>query len=156
MWSLIVGLKVTGTYFFRPQVTVHYPRQAVENLAAFRGPIELVENPDDPGRPRCIACMTCASICPHACIEVERIKPPKAPKEAAAEEGGEKKAVKAKAPKGPARFIYDYTRCCLCGSCVENCPVQSIQFSDRGYLAGTDKNAFIFDLLDKFGGSTAG
>ena len=88
LWSLIVGLKVTGTYFFRPQVTVHYPRQVVENLATFRGPIELVENPDDPGRPRCIACMTCASICPHGCITVERIKLPKASKGTVSEDEG--------------------------------------------------------------------
>jgi len=151
LWSLIVGLKVTGSYFVRPQVTVHYPRHEVKNLATFRGPIELVENPDNPGRPKCIACMTCATICPHECITLERIKPPKKDEGASTEKkGAEKPPVKKKAPKGPARFIYDYTRCCLCGSCVENCPVQSIRFSDRGYLAGPDKNAFIFDLLAGF------
>jgi NADH-quinone oxidoreductase subunit I len=151
LWSLVVGLKVTGTYFVRDQVTVHYPRNEVDNLASFRGPIELVEDPDDPAKPRCIACMTCVSICPHECITVVRKKPAKT------EEGADKKEsrsgkdeVKKKVSKGPATFTYDYTRCCLCGFCMENCPVHSIHFSNRGYLAGFDKNAFVFDLLEQF------
>ena len=56
-----------------------------------------------------------------------------------------------KLAKGPVRFTYDYTRCCLCGYCVENCPVHSLRFSDRAYLAGRNRNAFIFDLLEPFG-----
>ena len=152
LWSLVVGLKVTGTYFVKDQITVHYPRTEVNNLESFRGPIELVESPDDPYKPRCIACMTCASICPHECITVVRKKPAKTEKRVETEEGGSGKGeVKKKVSKGPARFTYDYTRCCLCGFCVENCPTHSIRFSNRGYLAGFDKDAFVFDLLEKFG-----
>jgi NADH-quinone oxidoreductase subunit I len=156
LWSLVVGLKTTGTCFVNDQVTVHYPRNEVDNLESFRGPIELVESPDDPYKPLCIACMTCVSVCPHECITVVKKKPGNK------EEGPEKKEsgagngdVKKKAPKGPARFTYDYTLCCLCGFCMENCPVHSIRFSNRGYLAGEDKDAFTFDLLEPFNpGST--
>ena len=157
LWSLVVGLKITGTYFINNQVTIHYPRNEVDNLESFRGPIELVESADDPSKPLCIACMTCASVCPHECITVVRKKP------AGIEEGADKKETgsgksegKKKIPKEPARFAYDYTRCCLCGFCVENCPVHSIRFSNRGYLAGVDKDAFVFDLLEKFGDKCMG
>ena len=42
LWSLIVGLKVTGKEFCRPWITVHYPRQEVTNLDTYRGHIDLV------------------------------------------------------------------------------------------------------------------
>jgi len=152
LWSLVVGLKVTGTYFVKDQVTVHYPRNEVDNLESFRGPIELVESPDNPYKPLCVACMTCASICPHECITVVRKKHAKTEEGADKKEGESVKGeVKMKVSKEPVRFTYDYTRCCLCGFCVENCPAHSIRFSNRGYLAGFDKDAFMFDLLEKFG-----
>jgi len=152
LWSLAVGLKVTGSYFFKPQVTVHYPRQTVENLTSFRGPIELAPNPDDPERPRCIACMTCVTVCPGGCISVEKEKKAEDPRPKAPDKDGatDDKAAPKKSPKGPSRFIYDYTLCSLCGLCVENCPVHALRFSNRAYLAGTDKKAFVFDLLSQF------
>jgi len=140
LWSLVKGLKITGTYFFSKQVTVQYPRAQVDNLASFRGPIELVPDPEDSGRPLCIACMTCASTCPTGAISVLKKKAPKA------EEG----ASDEKAPKGPGKFTYDYTLCCQCGLCVDNCPKGAIRFSGNPYVASTDKKVFRFDLLAKF------
>ena len=92
LWSLVKGLKITGTLFFSKQVTVHYPRAGVENLATFRGPLELVPNPEDPTQPLCIACMTCASTCPTGAISVFKKKAPK-PEEGTSNEA--KAAVKA-------------------------------------------------------------
>ncbi|MBW1781549.1 MAG: 4Fe-4S binding protein [Deltaproteobacteria bacterium] len=141
LWSLIVGLKVTAGYFFSKQVTVHYPRFGVDNLETFRGPIQLSPNPEDATRPLCIACMTCASTCPTGAISVVRKKTLKP------QEG----AVGKKAPRGPEKFTYDYTVCCQCGLCAENCPEGAIRFSGNPYSANSDKNAFIFDLLEPFG-----
>jgi len=145
LWSLVKGLKITGTYFFSRQVTVHYPRVGVDNLETFRGPIALSPTPEDATRPLCIACMPCASTCPTGAISVVRKKPSKT-REGAVDE----KATARKAPKGPGKFTYDYILCCQCGLCVENCPAHSIRFSNRAYLAGFDKDAFVFDLLEKF------
>jgi len=145
LWSLVKGLKITGTYFFSKQVTVHYPRTQLDNLETFRGPIELVPNPEDPGKPMCIACMTCASTCPTGAISVVKKKAPK-PREGASDEN----KTPHKAPKGPGKFTYDYTLCCQCGLCAENCPKGAIRFSGNPYSASTDKKEFEFDLLEKF------
>ena len=156
-WSLIVGLKVTGSFFFRDQVTIHYPRSTVDNLGSFRGPIELAPNPDDSERPRCIACMTCVSVCPGECISVTKQKKSKTdPLEPKTDNEGGNKGGQKKAPKGPSTFLYDYTLCSLCGLCVENCPVHSLRFSNRAYIAGPDKAAFNFDLLKIFRNKSAG
>jgi len=145
LWSLVKGLKITGTLFFSKQVTVHYPRASVENLATFRGPLELVPSPEDPARPLCIACMTCASTCPTGAITVIKKKVPKPEIEGSDED---KTALKAPT-KGPGKFTYDYTLCCQCGLCAENCPKEALRFSGNPCSAGTDRKEFEFDLLKK-------
>lgn len=152
LWSMVKGLKVTGSQFLQPQITVHYPRQEVDNLASFRGHLQLVAKPKDPAKPKCIACMMCVSVCPSGCITVVKKKPPKpTPEEEAqakaAEEAGEASAKKA-APKEPAKFKYDYSLCSQCGLCAENCPVSSLSFSSNIYLVVRDRDALKLDLLD--------
>ncbi|WP_031483801.1 4Fe-4S dicluster domain-containing protein [Maridesulfovibrio frigidus] len=153
LWSLVVGLKITGKNFMDKQVTLHYPRETVSasQLEGFRGPLELVGKPKALASPKCISCMMCVSACPSGCISITKAKAPK-PTEAElqamdeAKERGEK-VVKPKAPKEPVKFMYDFSLCSLCGSCVENCAVGAIRFSDNVYFASTDRNAFNMDLL---------
>lgn len=153
LWSLIVGLKVTGKNFADKQITLHYPRETVSEyqLEGFRGPLELIGKPKNPAKPKCIACMMCVTACPSKCITVIKAKAPK-PTEAEvqamkeAEERGEK-VKKPKAPKEPAKFLYDFSLCSLCGSCVENCPVNSLRYSSNVYFTSTDRKDFKMDLL---------
>ncbi|MBG0789117.1 MAG: 4Fe-4S binding protein [Desulfovibrionaceae bacterium] len=152
-WSLFVGLKVTGKYFCKPLVTVHYPRQVIdnENLTTYGGHVELVGKPKDPATPKCISCMMCVTNCPSKCLTVVKQKAPKpTPEEEAAmkaaEEAGEK-VKKPKAPKNPAKFIYDYTKCSLCGTCIENCPAKSLRFSNNIYWVATSRKEMKIDLL---------
>ncbi|EGB14056.1 4Fe-4S ferredoxin iron-sulfur binding domain protein [Pseudodesulfovibrio mercurii] len=152
-WSLIVGLKITGKYFCQPLVTVHYPREVIddENLRTYGGHVELIGKPKDPATPKCISCMMCVTNCPSKCLTVVKSKPPKltAEEEAAmkaAEEAGEK-VNKPKAPKNPAKFIYDYTLCSLCGTCIENCPAKSLRFSNDIYWVATSRKEMKLDLL---------
>ncbi len=152
LWSLIVGLKITGKFFLSPQLTVHYPRQAVDNLSTFRGPLELIEDPDNPGKPKCSACMMCMTNCPSNCFSVAKKKPPEpTPEELEARKEAEAKGekIKKKVSKELETFVYNYTLCSLCGTCVETCPRGSLRFSSEAYLAGPDKNAFVMDLLGK-------
>ena len=158
LWSLVVGLKITGKEFVRPQLTVHYPRQAVDNLSTFRGHIELVGKPGKPAEPKCITCMLCASLCPSTCISIKKAAP--APKPAAQPmpeaDGSALGPViapqkmpppKATPSKTPTGFTLDYTLCSLCGMCVQNCPVDSLRFSTDVYLAGESRQEFHYDLL---------
>jgi len=152
-WSLIVGLKITGKYFCQPLVTVHYPRQVIddENLRTYGGHVELIGKPKDPATPKCISCMMCVTNCPSKCLTVVKQKAPKpTPEEEAAmkaaEEAGEK-VKKPKAPKNPAKFMYDYTKCSLCGTCIDNCPAKSLQFSNNIYWVATSRKEMKIDLL---------
>ena len=152
-WSLLVGLKITGKYFCKPLITVHYPRQTIdaENLETYGGHVELIGKPKDPATPKCISCMMCVTNCPSKCLTVVKQKAPKpTPEEEAAmkaaEERGEKVAAP-KAPKNPAKFIYDYTLCSLCGTCIDNCPASSLKFSNNIYWVATSRKEMKIDLL---------
>ncbi|MGE4293169.1 MAG: 4Fe-4S binding protein [Desulfovibrio sp.] len=155
LWSLFVGLKVTGKYFLQPTVTVHYPRQTVdpEVEQTYGGHVELVGKPKNPAKPKCIGCMMCVTNCPSGCLTVVKAKAPKpTPEEEqamkAAEARGEE-VKRPKAPKEPAKFLYDYSLCSLCGTCIENCPVGSLHYSHNIYFVGTSRQDFKLDLLKR-------
>jgi len=129
-WSLVIGLGVTLGEFFRPTITVRYPHESLKMTARFRGHVELAPDPAT-GRPLCVACGSCQRACPSSCIVVEGSK-----------REGERR-------KSPTVFRLDFTRCSLCGACVEVCPTRGLRYSKEYNLAGTDKGAYVFDLLKR-------
>ena len=152
-WSLFVGLGITGKYFSKPLITVHYPRETVEddNISTWGGHVELIGKAKDPATPTCISCMMCVMNCPSNCLKVVKQKPPKpTPEEEAAmkaaKEAGEK-VKKPKAPKNPLKFTYDFTLCSLCGTCIDNCPANSLKFSNNVYWVATSREEMNIDLL---------
>lgn len=153
IWSLVVGLAITGKYITRPKRTTYYPRQTVDQPAAdsFRGPIELVGLPKDPATPKCISCMLCVQACPSNCITVKKspapVMTPQQQKEFDEATARGENPKKPAAPRNPALYHYDFTYCSLCACCVEVCPVNSIRFSHELYLSGARREDFNFDLL---------
>ena len=127
LWSLLVGLSVTGNFFFSPRLTVHYPRKVVdpEILASYRGPLELTPGEEDPGQTRCISCQICVRACPGNCLTV----------------------TKGAGGKAPSVYKYDFTLCCLCAACVESCPAGAIRFSHKVYMVAESREALHLDLL---------
>jgi len=128
--SLLVGLKITARQFFSPVVTENYPYKVPEMTERFRGHIELIPN-EETGKPNCIACMACQRACPSGCITVAGKKM----------EGAKKKTV--------TKYRLDFTKCSLCGSCVESCKFNALRFSKDYNLVSFDKNDFIFDLVKR-------
>jgi len=159
LWSLGVGLKVTSVNFFRPPVTVHYPRQVVPSLEGYRGHVELVPSAEDPGASRCIGCGACVRICPGACIsiKVSHKRPHLAPKKTGKPPDHDQghflipmpkaRALPGIARRSPTSFKLNYNYCSLCGLCVETCPAGALAFSSNIYLAGYTRNEFKYDLL---------
>ncbi len=129
LWSLIVGLSVTFVEFFSPTVTVQYPYQTLKMTDRYRGHIELIANED--GTTNCIVCMMCQRACPSGCISIAGQKV----------EGQKKKAL--------TLYQLDFTKCSLCGSCVESCKFNAIEYSKEYNLASTRREDFIFDLLKR-------
>ncbi len=128
--SLVTGLAITGSEFFKPVVTKQYPWEVPTMVPRFRGHIELVRN-EETGMPNCVCCGMCMRSCPSGCISLAGKKP----------EGSKKKVL--------TKYILDFTKCSLCGTCIESCNFNAIRFSRDYNLASTNKDDYIFDLLKR-------
>jgi NADH-quinone oxidoreductase subunit I len=98
----------------RGAVTIQYPDERKELSPRHRSLHRIV--PREDGKPRCVACMLCVTVCPSECLFVE-----------AAEDDDPE------VQKYAARFVVDLNRCCFCGFCVEACPVDAIRM-DTGEI----------------------
>jgi NADH-quinone oxidoreductase subunit I len=98
----------------RGAVTIQYPEERKELSPRHRSLHRVLSRED--GKPRCVACMLCVTVCPSECLSVE-----------AAEDDDPE------VQKYAARFVVDLNRCCFCGFCVEACPVDAIRM-DTGEI----------------------
>ena len=114
--------------------TVEYPEEIIPQPPGYRGLHRLV--PREDGRPRCVACYMCATVCPAQCIFIE-----------AGEYGPEETPESAVIEKYPVRFVIDELRCVVCGFCVEACPKDAIRM-DTGLHAPSayERDDFLFDI----------
>ena len=87
---------------------MQYPEEKIPYPVGYRGLHRLV--PRDDGKPRCVACYMCATVCPAQCIYIEAGEYSDDPIE-----------------KYPTRFVIDELRCVVCGLCVEACPKDAIR-----------------------------
>ena len=120
LFEILRGLGITGGVFLKNMwlwmtfrkgaLTTYYPEETrVDYAERNRGKHVLTQRPD--GKPQCIACNLCATVCPAKCIEIEAAFDPDDPAH----------------PKSPSRFEIDYSRCIFCGLCVEACPEDAIR-----------------------------
>ena len=128
--SLITGLAITAREFFSPVVTEQYPYEVPTMTPLFRGHIELIGN-EETGQPNCVVCGMCQRACPSECISLEGKKA----------EGGKGKVL--------TSYVLDFTKCSLCGSCVESCNFNALRFSKEYNLVSFTKDDFIMDLLHR-------
>ena len=128
--SLVIGMNITARELFKPVVTEQYPHFVPVMTPRYRGHIELIGN-EETGLPNCIVCGMCQRACPSGCITVAGEKP----------EGAKKKVL--------TKYILDFTKCSLCGSCVESCNFNAIRYSHDYNLASTSKEDYIFDLVKR-------
>jgi NADH-quinone oxidoreductase subunit I len=144
-WALLVGAWVTTRHFLvnmvfhtlalfgiktrrRGAVTVQYPEQRKPLAPRHRSLHRIVPRPD--GKPRCVACLLCVTVCPSECITVEAADDPDP-----------------EVQKTAALFTIDLTRCCFCGFCVEACPEDAIRMDTATIeLAAGSRESLVYGL----------
>jgi len=105
LWELLLGLKLTGRYFFAKKITVQYPEEKTPMSNRFRG-LHALRRYNN-GEERCIACKLCEAVCPALAITIE----------AEPREDGTRRTT---------RYDIDLFKCIYCGFCEEACPVDAI------------------------------
>jgi len=105
LWDLLMGMKLTGRYFFAGNTTIQYPEEKTPFSPRFRGIHALRRYPN--GEERCIACKLCEAVCPALAITIH----------AEPREDGSRRT---------SLYEVDLFKCVFCGFCEESCPVDSI------------------------------
>jgi len=135
LFELLMGLSVTGRYFFKRKFTLRYPEEKAPVSPRFRGLHALRRYPN--GEERCIACKLCEAVCPALAITIE------------AEPRGD-------GSRRTTLYDIDLFKCIYCGYCEESCPVDSIvltrvyeyHFENRGEnIIGKQK---LLEIGDKY------
>jgi len=115
--------------------TVQYPEERVAYPEGYRGLHRLV--PREDGKPRCVACYMCATVCPAQCIYIE------AGEYDPADAADESKVIE----KFPTKFVIDELRCIVCGLCVEACPKDAIRMDTYTHTpAEYTRQDFVWDI----------
>lgn len=152
--EILKGIAVTTRHFLRnmwgtrdtnPEVldrkglslvsTVQYPEERMEYPPGYRGLHRLV--PRDDGKPRCVACYMCATICPAQCIYIE------AGEYSEDDESAESRVIE----KYPKAFVIDELRCIVCGLCVDACPKDAIRMDTYVHTPSEyHRQDFVYDI----------
>ncbi len=130
IYSLISGMAVTLSYFFKKPVTVIYPKERIA-IKRFKGPITFTE--DEKGDHKCISCTACITICPSRCMSLQ----------------SGKSAIDSK--RILTDFKVNYMLCSLCSLCIDVCPTDALKHDDEEYdIASFTQKELIMDLLEPF------
>jgi NADH-quinone oxidoreductase subunit I len=140
--EILRGLVLTSGVFLRNMkkwitgkkgaLTTYYPEETRFDYAPLnRGKHVLTQRPD--GKPQCIACNMCATVCPAKVIEIEAGFDPS----------------DVAHPKYPVRFEIDYSRCVFCGLCVEACPEDAIRMAKETPGLPSDSRHQMWLTLDE-------
>jgi len=139
MKSLLIGMSVTGRYFFSPGqiVTQQYPenRKTLKMFDRFKG--DLMMPHDANNQHHCTGCGICETNCPNGSIEVisNRIEQP----------DGKKKRIIDK-------YIYHLSMCTFCSLCVKTCPENALDW-DQTFEHAVFDRAKLTKILNKPGSS---
>ena len=145
--EIVRGAAITGRHFFvnmtfhtlrlfgvrtkrRGAVTIQYPEVRKELSPRHRSLHRI--RPREDGKPSCVSCMLCVTVCPSECIVVEAAEDPDP-----------------EIQKIPSKFVVDLNRCCFCGFCVEACPVDAIRMDTGEVRLATPARSDLARRLDK-------
>ncbi len=134
LWSLLVGMKVTGREFFVPKITEKYPenRATLEIPERFRATLTLKY--DAEGNHKCIACGICQMNCPNGTIQIVTKKVTDA-------EGKTKRVLD--------DYVYDLGSCIFCQLCVTTCPHNALEFTNEFEQAVFNRDVLVKHLNRK-------
>lgn len=105
LWELLLGLKLTGKFFFARKITIQYPEEKTPVSPRYRG-IHAQRRYAN-GEERCIACKLCEAVCPALAITIEA-------------------EPRVDGSRRTTLYEIDLFKCVYCGFCEEACPVDAI------------------------------
>lgn len=124
--AALKGMAITFRHLVSPRkATYQYPEERYPLHERWRGTHRMEVHAD--GRPKCVACGLCPTVCPANCIRLV---------------GGEDD----NGNRYPIVYEIDEFRCIFCGMCQEVCPVEAIHVGQHFENAEYTRERFVYDL----------
>ena len=127
IWTLLIGMKVTGKYFFTPwkNVTQQYPenRDQLVMFERFRGEVIMTHNENN--EHLCTGCGICEINCHNGSIEIIS-------KSILTPDGKKKRIID--------QHIYHLGMCTFCNLCIKACPTGAIVMGQKFEHAVWDRS----------------
>ena len=124
--AALKGMALTFRHMVKPdKVTLNYPEEQPDLSRRWRGTHVMETHAD--GRPKCVACGLCPTVCPANCIRLV---------------GGEDD----NGNRYPVVYEIDEFRCIFCGMCQEVCPVEAIHVGVDFENGEYTRDRFVYDL----------
>ena len=123
--SALKGMGLTFKHLLTPKVTLQYPEEQPDLSSRWRGTHRMEVHAD--GRPKCVACGLCPTVCPANCIRLVGVED---------DQGN----------RYPIVYEIDEFRCIFCGMCQEVCPVEAIHVGVHFENGEYTRDRFVYDL----------
>jgi NADH-quinone oxidoreductase subunit I len=124
--AALSGMALTFKHLVNPvKVTQQYPEEMTELHPRWRGTHVMEVHAD--GRPKCVACGLCPTVCPANCIRLV----------GGEDDHGNRYAIV---------YEIDEFRCIFCGMCQEVCPVEAIHVGRHFENGEYTRDRFVYDL----------
>ena len=124
--AALKGMAITFKHLVKPgSVSLQYPEEQPDLHERWRGTHRMEVHAD--GRPKCVACGLCPTVCPANCIRLV---------------GGEDD----QGNRYPVVYEIDEFLCIFCGMCQEVCPVEAIHVGRHFENAEFTRDRFVYDL----------
>ncbi len=137
LYSIFVGLKITGSHLFEKKVTLQYPERD-HPLRDGTMPMNA-RNRLYVDMERCDGCGTCARACPVNCIDVELVKVTPGDVIPMFYDGTPRKT-------WVTKYNIDFAKCCFCSLCTEACPTDAVQMTPVFEYSEYDRKNLLYKM----------
>lgn len=137
LYTIFVGLKITGWHMFEKKVTMQYPdlvHPIKDNLIPLNSRNRIEVDMD-----RCDGCGSCSRACPVNCIDVELVKVTPGDDIPLFYDGKPRKT-------WVTKYNLDFAKCCFCSLCTEACPTNAVKMTQEFEYSEYNRDNLLYKM----------
>lgn len=137
LYTIFVGLKITGEHLFVKKVTMQYPERdhpLRDGTMPMNARNRIFVEMD-----RCNGCGSCSRACPVNCIDIELVKVTPGDDIPMFVDGEPRKT-------WVTKYDLDFAKCCFCSLCIDVCPTSANRMTPEFEYSVFDRNELLYHM----------